>query len=93
MRKGKRIDKTLVPARLHNRTCLGELRHNGQWYPAEHLPITEQERWDKTHAIRPTNSRVHGNDTRSKAQGHGLRQRRAHTRSRWHMVKKSNGRR
>ncbi len=47
MREGKLIDKTLVYALLHNRTYLGELRHKDQWYPAEHLPIVEQEWCDK----------------------------------------------
>lgn len=77
--EGKLIDKTLVYALLHNRTYLGELRHKDQWYPAEHLPIVEQDCWDKAHAILSTNSRVRGNNTRSKvpfhAQGHGFRQR------------------
>ena len=96
VREGKLIDKTLVYALLHNRTYLGQLRHKDQWYPAEHLPIVEQEWWDKAHAILSTNSRVRGNNTRSKVpfllkgmvfgnDGRAL--------SPWHTVKKSNGRR
>jgi len=65
VRDGKPIDKSLIYKLLNNRTYLGELRHREQWYPAEHLPLIDQELWDSVHAILATNGRVRGNATRA----------------------------
>ncbi|TYP93003.1 MULTISPECIES: recombinase family protein [Nitrosomonas] len=66
VRQSRLIDKSLIYKILNNRTYLGELRHKEQWYQAEHQPLIDRELWDKVHAIFATNSRVRGNDTRSK---------------------------
>jgi hypothetical protein len=66
IREGKPIDKSLIYKVLNNRTYLGELRHNEQWYQAEHPPIIKRDLWDKVHAILATNGCVRGNATRAK---------------------------
>ena len=65
VRMGTPIDKSLIYKLLNNRTYLGELRHKEQWYPSEHLPIIERERWDSVQAILASNGRVRGNTTRA----------------------------
>ena len=65
-REDRPIDKGHICKLLSNRTYLGELRHEDQWYQAEHPPIVSRELWDSVPAIPETNGRVRGNTTRAK---------------------------
>ena len=66
MQNGKTRDGRPIDKLLSNRTGLGELRHKGQWYQAEHPPIGSRELWNSVHAILEMNGRVRGNTTRAK---------------------------
>ena len=54
----KPIDKGLIHKLLLNRTYLGELRHQEQWYPGEYLPIIDHKLVDDVQAILSINYRV-----------------------------------
>lgn len=65
VREGKPIDKGLIYKLFLNRIYLGEVHHQGQWYPAQHERIVSQQMWDDVHAILATNGRTRGKNTRS----------------------------
>ncbi|WP_253306884.1 recombinase family protein [unidentified bacterial endosymbiont] len=65
VRQGKLIDKSLIYKLLNNRLYLGELQHQGQWYPGEQAAIIDQATWDSVQAILDTHRRVRSNHTRA----------------------------
>ena len=46
---GSLITKTLIYKMLHNRTYLGEIGHQGKWYPGAHSAIVDPETWQAVH--------------------------------------------
>jgi DNA invertase Pin-like site-specific DNA recombinase len=48
---GGPFDKKLLYALLRNRLYLGELSHQGQWYPGQHEPLVDQALWDQVQGV------------------------------------------
>lgn len=48
---GGPFDKKLLYALLRNRLYLGELSHQGQWYPGQHAPVVDQALWEGAQAV------------------------------------------
>jgi len=92
---GKPIDKSLLYKMLANRTYLGELRHNEQWFPNAHPAIVAFDLWDRTQArlSAPVSARVRAEDGKVPFPLRGLvvgQDGRALTP--WHTTKKKSGR-
>ena len=51
MRTGARIDKKYLHKLLRNRIYLGELSHQGNWYPGVHQAIIDPGLWGRVHEV------------------------------------------
>jgi len=92
---GKLIDKSLLYKMLANRTYLGELRHNEQWFPDAHAAIVAADLRGRAQArlSAPVPARVRAEDGKVPFPLHGLvvaHDGRALTP--WHTTKKKSGR-
>jgi DNA invertase Pin-like site-specific DNA recombinase len=50
-RAGRTIDQQYLFTMLRNRIYLGEISHNGQWYPGQHEAIVAPALWDAVYAF------------------------------------------
>jgi site-specific DNA recombinase len=61
---GKPFSRGALYLILQNRTCLGEIVHNGRSHPGEHPPIIEQPLWDTVQAQLADNTAQRNSGTR-----------------------------
>ncbi|WP_343548973.1 recombinase family protein [Ralstonia sp.] len=72
VRLGARIDKKFVAKLLRNRIYLGEVSHQGNWYPGCHAAIIDAHLWERVHAVLALGSHVRGSKTRTLARTDAL---------------------
>jgi len=65
LHRGQKITKTTIYKLIRNRIFLGEIRHRETWYPGEHVPIIDQELWDRAQSVIQVDSRQRGNQARA----------------------------
>jgi len=71
-RVGTQIDKKYLHKLLRNRIYLGELSHNGSWYPGEHPAIIDQGLWDKVAAVLATDGHTRSVETKIRSRTDAL---------------------
>jgi hypothetical protein len=64
-RGGKAWTKSAIYKILANRTYIGEAVHKGVAYPGEHVPILDQQTWDRAHAVMAEPARTRAGATRA----------------------------
>ncbi len=71
-RRGARMDKKYLHKLLRNRIYLGELSHNGKWYPGAHPPIIARDLWDQVHAVLTQDGRTRSAETKIRSRTDAL---------------------
>jgi len=66
------MDKKYLHKLLRNRIYLGELSHNGNWYPGVHPPIIARGLWDQVHAVLAQDGRTRSVETKIRSRTDAL---------------------
>ena len=71
-RVGTRIDKKYLHKLLRNRIYLGQLSHNGSWYPGAHPAIIDPGLWARVHEVLAKDGHARSVETKIRARTDAL---------------------